>query len=71
MTLRTMISGAAAALLLAGAAEAQAVRIGIAAEPYPPFTSPDVAGNWVGWEIDIINAVCEAAELECEIVPVA
>jgi polar amino acid transport system substrate-binding protein len=66
-----MIAGAAVALLLAGAAEAQAVRIGIAAEPYPPFTSPDAAGNWVGWEIDIINAVCEAAELECEIVPVA
>jgi polar amino acid transport system substrate-binding protein len=48
MTLRTMIAGAAVALLLAGAAEAQAVRIGIAAEPYPPFAAPDAAGNWVG-----------------------
>jgi polar amino acid transport system substrate-binding protein len=66
-----MIAGAAAVLLLAGAAQAQTVRVGIAAEPYPPFAAPDAAGNWVGWEIDIINAVCEAAALECEIVPVA
>jgi polar amino acid transport system substrate-binding protein len=45
--------------------------VGIAAEPYPPFSAPDAAGNWVGWEIDIIGAVCAAAELECEITPTA
>lgn len=71
MTPKTLIAAATTALMLAGAAQAQAVRIGIAAEPYPPFTSPDAAGNWVGWEVDIINAVCEAAALDCEIVPVA
>ncbi|WP_209424576.1 transporter substrate-binding domain-containing protein [Pararhodobacter sp. SW119] len=63
-----MLAGAAA-LALGTAAQADTVRIGIAAEPYPPFTSPDAAGNWQGWEIDIINAICEAAELDCEIVP--
>ncbi|WP_370207846.1 transporter substrate-binding domain-containing protein [Pararhodobacter marinus] len=61
-----------AAALIASAATAQeTVRVGIAAEPYPPFTAPDAAGNWVGWEIDIINAVCEAAEMTCEITPTA
>jgi polar amino acid transport system substrate-binding protein len=50
---------------------AQEVKVGIAAEPYPPFASPDASGNWVGWEIEIINAVCAAAELQCVITPVA
>ena len=36
-----------------------------------PFSSPDAAGNWVGWEIEIIEAVCAAAELECELAPTA
>lgn len=73
MKIKTL-SLAAAALALAsfaGAAEAQQVKVGIAAEPYPPFTSPDAAGNWVGWEVDMINAVCAAAELDCVITPVA
>ena len=61
---------AAALVLAAGAAQAQ-VRVGIAAEPYPPFASPDAAGNWVGWEVEIIGAVCAAAELDCIITPTA
>jgi polar amino acid transport system substrate-binding protein len=60
-----------AALAFGTAAYAEPVKIGIAAEPYPPFTSPDASGKWVGWEIDIINAVCAAAEMECVITPVA
>jgi len=55
----------------AGMAQAEEVRIGIAAEPYPPFSSPDSAGNWVGWEIEIIDAICAAAELDCVITPTA
>jgi polar amino acid transport system substrate-binding protein len=61
----------AAALLLASPVAAQEVKIGIAAEAYPPFASPDAAGNWVGWEVDFINAVCAAGELQCVITPVA
>ncbi|MGQ0566958.1 MAG: transporter substrate-binding domain-containing protein [Gemmobacter sp.] len=60
-----------AAAALASAAVAEPVKIGIAAEPYPPFASPDAGGNWVGWEVDLINAVCAAAEMECVITPVA
>lgn len=60
-----------AALALGTAAMAEPVKIGIAAEAYPPFASPDASGNWVGWEIDFINAVCKASEMECAITPVA
>ncbi|MBL4916203.1 transporter substrate-binding domain-containing protein [Szabonella alba] len=60
-----------AALSFGSAAMAQEVKVGIAAEPYPPFASPDAAGNWIGWEIEMIGAVCAAAELDCVITPVA
>jgi polar amino acid transport system substrate-binding protein len=62
---------AAALLLMASPLAAQEVKVGIAAEPYPPFASPDASGNWVGWEVEIIDAVCAAAELQCVITPVA
>lgn len=60
-----------AALALGTAALAEPVKVGIAAEPYPPFTSADAAGNWNGWEVDMIHAVCKAAEMECVVTPVA
>ena len=62
---------AVALTLLAAPVAAQEVKVGIASEPYPPFSSPDASGNWVGWEIEIINAVCAAAEMNCVITPVA
>lgn len=65
------IKALVAALLLASPVAAQEVKIGIAAEAYPPFASPDAAGNWVGWEVDFINAVCAAGEMQCVITPVA
>lgn len=68
MQLKAMI---AATLMLATPALAQEVKIGIAAEAYPPFASPDASGNWVGWEVDFINAVCAAGEMQCVITPVA
>ncbi|QYK40801.1 MAG: transporter substrate-binding domain-containing protein [Paracoccaceae bacterium] len=67
---KTLIALATFAALAAPAA-AQTVKVGIAAEPYPPFASPDASGNWVGWEVEMIGAVCAAAEMQCEIVPVA
>jgi polar amino acid transport system substrate-binding protein len=68
MKLRSLI---AAALLVASPVAAQEVKIGIAAEAYPPFASPDASGNWVGWEVDFINAMCAAGEMNCVITPVA
>ena len=60
-----------AVLALGSAGVAEPVKVGIASEPYPPFASPDAAGNWIGWEVDMIGAVCAAAEMECVITPVA
>jgi len=72
MKLKALLAaGVAAAALSAGAAAAEQVKIGIAAEPYPPFASLDSSGNWGGWEVEVINAVCAAAELDCVITPVA
>lgn len=72
MKLKTILAATVtAATLAAGAATAEQVKIGIAAEPYPPFSSLDASGKWVGWEIEIIGAVCAAAELDCVITPVA
>ena len=64
------IAAAVALTFAAGAAQAQ-VKIGIAAEAYPPFDSPDASGNWVGWEVDFINAICTSAAIDCAITPVA
>lgn len=56
-------------ILLYGSSVGKAeVRFGIAAEPYAPFTSKDAKGQWVGWEIDLMNAVCRAMKEECSIV---
>lgn len=72
MKIKTLISTLAIALALStNAAAADKVKIGIASEPYPPFASPDDSGKWVGWEIEIIDAMCTAAKLDCELKPVA
>ena len=52
-------------------AVAEPLKIGVASEPYPPFTSPDASGNWVGWEVDFMNAICKQAALDCVITPTA
>ena len=54
-----------------GVAYAETVRVAFAAEPYPPFTSPDASGEWVGWEIEMIGLVCAEANLECVLAPTA
>lgn len=56
--------------LAAGAAQAD-IKFGVAAEPYPPFTSKDPSGKWVGWEIDLMNAICKQLNEKCELVEVA
>lgn len=58
------------ALAFAGPAHAD-LKIGVAAEPYPPFTSKDASGKWVGWEVDLLDAVCAEIKEKCDIVEVA
>lgn len=69
--MKVLMKAFAAVLVLGaasmGAAQAETVKIGVAPEPYPPFVSPDASGNWGGWEIDFIHAVCAEAKLDCPI----
>src|SRR4029079_11082158 len=63
---------AAAAVMVVFTAQAKAdVKFGIAAEPYPPYSSKDASGKWVGWEIDLMDAVCAQMKEKCEIVETA
>jgi polar amino acid transport system substrate-binding protein len=69
---RRILFAAAAAALMATAAPAMAdLKFGVAAEPYPPFSSKDASGVWVGWEIDLMNALCTQMGEKCELVEVA
>ncbi|MGE0004782.1 MAG: transporter substrate-binding domain-containing protein [Parvibaculaceae bacterium] len=69
---RRLMMAVAAVALCGFAAEARAdLKFGVAAEPYPPFTSKDASGKWVGWEIDMMDAVCAQMKEKCELVEVA
>ena len=69
--LKLVAATAVAVALSAGASAAQTVKFGVAAEPYPPFSSADASGKWVGWEMDLMDMVCAEAKIECELVPTA
>lgn len=69
---RRIVLAAAAAALMATAAPAMAdLKFGVAAEPYPPFSSKDASGKWVGWEIELMDALCAQMNEKCSIVEVA
>ena len=61
----------AGVLMAASAAVAGPIKVGVAAEPYPPFTVPDASGHWSGWEVDILDAICKDQKLDCVITPTA
>jgi polar amino acid transport system substrate-binding protein len=72
MWVLTRFFGVLVLCLALGATIATAkVRVGIAAEPYPPFEWKDATGKWVGWEVELLNAVCREMHEDCEIVEVA
>jgi polar amino acid transport system substrate-binding protein len=69
--LGALVAGLALALATFGARADDTVKFGVAAEPYPPFSSKDASGKWVGFEIDLMDAVCAEAKLKCELVETA
>ncbi len=71
MKLNKILIAAAATAGLATVATAETIRVGVATEAYPPFATSDASGNYSGWEIDIIDAICKEAALDCEIVATA
>src|SRR5688572_22452739 len=61
---KLLIAAVVAALSAAAPAQAQKVTLGTEGA-YPPFNNLDTSGKVVGFDIDIGNAVCAAAKLEC------
>jgi polar amino acid transport system substrate-binding protein len=69
---RRFVLAAAAVAMMASAAPAMAdLKFGVAAEPYAPYSSKDASGKWVGWEMDLMDAVCAQMNEKCELVEVA
>jgi polar amino acid transport system substrate-binding protein len=69
---RRLMMAVAVTALCGFAAEAKAeLKFGVAAEPYAPFTSKDASGKWIGWEVDLMDAVCAQMKEKCELVEVA
>jgi polar amino acid transport system substrate-binding protein len=68
--IRTALAAAAIALSGAFAASAEEVKVGFSPEAYPPFYSQDASGNWGGWEVEIINAICADQKLDCVLTPI-
>ncbi|MDA5562851.1 MULTISPECIES: transporter substrate-binding domain-containing protein [Cobetia] len=67
-----MMGGLALGGLTLGAAQVHAadtLKVGISAEPYPPFTYTSASGEWTGFEVELANAICDAMQRECEITP--
>jgi len=63
-----MLSAILLTLLRAESARAEDIRFGIAVEPYPPFEEQDASGKWIGFEIDLMDAVCAELKAACELV---
>lgn len=66
-----MIGAAAVALATTAQVSLADVKIGLAAENYAPFSEKGADGKWIGWEVEITQAVCAAMEEKCEVVEVA
>jgi polar amino acid transport system substrate-binding protein len=69
--LASIVVSAMLALTAFSARAQDTVRFGVAAEPYPPFESKDASGKWVGFEIDLKDAVCAEMKANCSIAEVA
>ncbi len=69
---RRILLAAATTVAMFAAAPAYAdLKMGVAAEPYAPFTSKDASGVWVGWEVDFMTALCAEIGEKCAIEEVA
>jgi polar amino acid transport system substrate-binding protein len=68
--LKTAVAAAVIGLSGAYSASAEQIKVGFSPEAYPPFYAQDASGNWGGWEVEIINAMCAEAKLECVLTPI-
>lgn len=68
-TLLSALAGMVAMLAASMPAAADPLRVGIAAEPYPPFTYRAADGDWTGFEVELAELICERIEANCRITP--
>lgn len=68
---KTLISLVAGAIGIMASPVMAEVRLGLDSAPYPPFYESDSSGNFIGWEIEIGDALCAAMNEECVWVGVA
>lgn len=67
--IRTVGALALSMATVSGASAEEPLRVGISAEPYPPFTYKSSSGDWTGFEVELAFALCDAMEASCEITP--
>lgn len=70
-TKNVLLAAIAAGTMFAAAPAYADLKMGVAAEPYAPFTSQDASGKWVGWEVDFMEALCAEIKEKCAIEGVA
>jgi polar amino acid transport system substrate-binding protein len=66
-----LLSLPALCLAPALACAAETLRWGYNAASFPPWTIKESDGSWGGFDVDIMNAMCERMGAECRIVPMA
>jgi polar amino acid transport system substrate-binding protein len=70
----TFLALAAAVLIsgmAVGPAAAETYKVGIDQTNYEPFAWKDASGTWLGWEVELLYAVCESQGMTCELAPTA
>lgn len=66
--MRTSLISLLAALMLGAGAGHAADKVKIATDAtFPPFESIDASGKLVGYDVELMQAICEAAKLDCDI----
>jgi polar amino acid transport system substrate-binding protein len=67
---KSLLLAAAALAAVSSTAKADLV-FATDAAPYPPFTSQNAAGEWEGWEYDLLMALCVEMKEKCTLIPIA
>ena len=71
MNFKKLLMAAAAVLAISATSAKADLVFATDTSAYPPFTSTNAAGEWEGWEYDLMNAVCAEMNEKCTMIPIA
>jgi polar amino acid transport system substrate-binding protein len=71
MTFKKLVLAAVATLAISATAAKADLVFATDTSAYPPFTSQNAAGEWEGWEYELMNAVCAEMGEKCTMIPIA